>query len=658
MKLKTPKLIENITISGRMRMMLGVTVVSLVALTGLGGFQQMQLSEMQKERDEYQIAHRDVAFLNGEALQMNRQETEFILHRDVKHVDAYQAAHDRFKAIMSDLKSNTATGDFSDSLETLAAGMERHKAQFNQVVELRKAVGLTEKMGYEGALRSAVHKVETKLKENEIDSLTVKMLMMRRHEKDFMMRGGEKYITRIDSRFNEFEQLLATAPLGEADKSEIMELLGSYRDSFRKFAAAKNQMESASAELDTIYAGLDDDFEAVAAGAAAGKARIDEEIASMTAQMQWMVGLIGFAIVALGVVFSRILSASIVNPINALNTVMRRLTAGDIDVEVTGQNAKSELGEMAQSVLVFRDSEIERRKMLAEREKEQQERLARSAEIEQATSRFDSQITELLKSVSKSTVTLSDSSESLTVLANKGADEADLVSEAAKEASSSVQSVAAATEELEVSISEVVRQISESSARVEQATSSAEDATKTVSVLRETADSIVDVVSLINDIAEQTNLLALNATIEAARAGEAGKGFAVVAAEVKSLAEQTAGATGTIQQQIDQMQSVTGDSVSAIEGIAQTITDINDNITAIVSVSEQQGSATQEIAATLQTVARGNQDVSTSIVDVSKTASETGESSRVVKEAVADTSANLDHLRTEIDQFLTVLRAS
>jgi methyl-accepting chemotaxis protein len=79
--------------------------------------------------------------------------------------------------------------------------------------------------------------------------------------------------------------------------------------------------------------------------------------------------------------------------------------------------------------------------------------------------------------------------------------------------------------------------------------------------LSEAAKKIGDVVDLIDTIAGQTNLLALNATIEAARAGEAGRGFAVVASEVKSLAEQTARATGEIGQQISAMQSATESSV-------------------------------------------------------------------------------------------------
>lgn len=74
--------------------------------------------------------------------------------------------------------------------------------------------------------------------------------------------------------------------------------------------------------------------------------------------------------------------------------------------------------------------------------------------------------------------------------------------------------------------------------------------------LKEYADKMQSIVALISSVASQTSLLALNASIEAARAGEAGRGFAVVAEEISSLAGQTNGATGDINQLIEHISAV------------------------------------------------------------------------------------------------------
>ena len=109
----------------------------------------------------------------------------------------------------------------------------------------------------------------------------------------------------------------------------------------------------------------------------------------------------------------------------------------------------------------------------------------------------------------------------------------------------------------------------------------ADSAAGTVTVLESSSEQIQQVVTLISGIAAQTRLLALNATIEAARAGAAGRGFAVVASEVEDLADQTSTATDQIVAQVASVQAVAAQSSSVIDGIGQTIREMDSMVEGI-----------------------------------------------------------------------------
>lgn len=346
-------------------------------------------------------------------------------------------------------------------------------------------------------------------------------------------------------------------------------------------------------------------------------------------------------------------------PIARLKLAMEGLARNDLKIEVPEKDRRDEIGEMAKTVEVFKTNalEVERLKA-AQLEVEKQAAEQRRRDMFNLADGFERAVGEIIDAVGSASTELEASSSTLATTAQRAQELTSVVAVASGEATGNVQSVATATEELSSSVNEISRQVQESARMASEAVNQARTTTERVSELSIAATRIGDVVELINTIAGQTNLLALNATIEAARAGEAGRGFAVVASEVKTLAEQTAKATGEISQQISGIQNATQESVTAIRDISATIERLSEVSSTIAAAVEEQGAATQEISRNVQQAAHGTQQVSTNITDVQRGAAETGSASSQVLSTAKMLATDSTRLKDEVGKFLRTVRAA
>ena len=642
-----------------------------IALLGIGGVLLLGIISAAGSRTQARFqeaadgsielkAH--IAAVAGGLLAARQVETDFLLRRQEKLIgqrqDLLARAAERLAAVER-LVAPLLADDPLKRAESIRAGLNNYTTRFQNVAAAQRTLGFTENEGLQGQLRQAVHAVEKRLSEFDQPRLAVLMLQMRRHEKDFMLRGDEKYGDELGKRVAEFAPLLADSSLVPEVKAEIDGLIKAYEARFMAYMVGASTLKEEADDLAAIYARLQPVVVEVEQTAEANAERAQAEILASrqwTAQLMWWA--IGLTVACAGAL-SWWVGRRTSGPLKHMAAAMERLASGDLEVSVPRLARRDEIGAIARAFAVFHAKMVENGELTAA---QAETRSRGEAERRQAmlalADQLEAEVGHAVEVLSQAAADMQANVGRVSGAVEETRGRATAVADASEQASANVQMVATASEELTTSLANVAAQVARSTEVARRAAADAGRTDETIRDLTGAASRIGDVVGLISAIAAQTNLLALNATIEAARAGEAGRGFAVVASEVKTLASQTAKATDDIRAQIEAIQTVIEDAVRAVHAIGATVGEMDEIASAISSTVQQQQSATQHIGGNVVLAARGTQNVAANIVGVGKDAEEAAEAAQGALAAAEGVAHRAAELQAMMRRVVTQLRAA
>jgi methyl-accepting chemotaxis protein len=373
-----------------------------------------------------------------------------------------------------------------------------------------------------------------------------------------------------------------------------------------------------------------------------------DALSAFSKRTAWSLLVIASLAVAAGVGAALWMSATaIARPLKRLAGDMEGLAGGDLDVMVTGQQRRDEVGVMAQAVQIFKDNGLKARTLAADAERlkieadaasgrTEEQRRANEAEQSMVVStlatslsglaagdlttridaRFDGQYAQIksdfnaaVESLRTAMTAISESTSGIRGGSEEIASASSDLSRRTEQQAANLEETAAALDQITATVrvsADGARQASDAAAQARRDASNSgkvmRDAVSAMVEIEQSSSQINSIIGVIDEIAFQTNLLALNAGVEAARAGEAGRGFAVVAQEVRGLAQRSAEAAKEIKDLIAGSSAHVSRGVKLVGDTERALNDIVDKVAQIDGLIGQIAQSSQEQATGLNQV--------------------------------------------------------
>ncbi len=626
-------------------------------------------------------------------LEARQQEKNYELRERQVELDRHAEVMTHLHAHISEATSLvTRSEDKVLIAEAESAALAYESAFAELVKETREMHAIEEGCAADARVVENGIKGATYLDSAVIHSLMLDLMVIRREEKNFILRGDEKYVTATEDAIGVLKAEIDSSELTASDKSAIKAAVDAYSATFAELVKIENQVHAYVATTGPLVT----NGRAVQAGAQelVVGAQTDAEAAAASAKS----AVVAFVVIAIviGMVIAMVISKAITNPLNEVMIGANKIRDGDFGYEVK-VDSKDELGDLART---FGEMKANIQSIVGETERISREaaggNLTAKPEIELRGdyAKLGNALDGLVGVLSTAIVNSRNVGEKVLATAQGISSAAEEMNAGMEQLASSSQQVAEGSQKLAELAQTTARDVEEVASQIEQTSSNASSSaekgqsavdethevqeaaqktldglaqiqegvaktSETVSEMNSAIEKVGEMGEVITDVAGQTNMLGLNAAIEAARAGEAGRGFAVVADAVKNLAEKVKEAAGESGMAIEHIQESGENAIGATSTAVEEATQGGellhvalDGITNVVGAIDEVNSMVQEIDSGAKNAANVVKSVVAGMDEVASISEESASASEESSAAVQQQTSAIEELTSET-QVLT-----